>query len=118
MAGTKNSKDWIGFLNESKALKDYRVLNWEGSFAEYLDLVKEDPQVARNAFQRTYDMILSWGTDVYKEYKKNIVHYKFFEDPIDGGKDGVYGLDIPLMKLVNFLKSAALGYGTEKRVLL
>ena len=41
-----------------------------------------------------------------------------FEDPFDNGKDAVFGLDVHLMKLVNFLRSAALGYGTEKRVLL
>src|SRR5690606_1118817 len=63
-------------------------------------------------------MITSYGSETYKEYKKNIVHYKFFEDPIENGKDGVYGLDVPMMKLVNFFRSAALGYGTEKRVLL
>jgi serine protein kinase len=63
-------------------------------------------------------MILGWGTDTYTEYKKTITHYKFFDDPIESGKDAVYGLDIPIMKLVGFLKSAAYGYGTEKRVLL
>ncbi|HEX4613434.1 MAG TPA: serine protein kinase, partial [Urbifossiella sp.] len=32
--------------------------------------------------------------------------------------DGIYGLDRPLMQLVNTFKSAALGYGTERRVIL
>src|SRR5690606_34187649 len=93
-------------------------LHWEGSFFDYLEIVKANPGVCRNAFQRIYDMILLWGTDQYTEYKKPITRYKFFEDPIENGKDAVYGLDVPLMKLVNFFKSAALGYGTEKRVLL
>jgi serine protein kinase len=65
-----------------------------------------------------YDMILSYGTSNYVEYKKTINRYKFFDDPIENGKDAVFGLDIPIMKLVHFFKSAALGYGTEKRVLL
>src|SRR5712692_8893955 len=34
------------------------------------------------------------------------------------GVEGVFGLDIPLMKLVNVFKLAAQRYGTEKRVLL
>src|SRR5262249_27088700 len=42
----------------------------------------------------------------------------FFKDEHHGGKDAVYGLDIPLMRLVNVLKSAAQRYGTEKRVIL
>ena len=110
--------DWGVVLGDAKTTRDYREFNWEGSFFEYLDLVKEKPAIARNAFQRMFDMILSWGTTSYVEYKKNILHYKFFEDPIEGGRDAVFGLDIPLMKLVHFFKSAAFGYGTEKRVLL
>jgi len=74
--------------------------------------------IARNAFQRMYDMILTHGTDSFIEYKKEITRYKFFDDPIGNGADAVFGLDVQIMKLVNFFKSAAYGYGTEKRVLL
>ncbi|MEO5970185.1 MAG: serine/threonine protein kinase, partial [Bdellovibrionia bacterium] len=105
-------------LGDNSAVKEFRNFHWEGSFTEYLDLVKKDAKISRNAFQRVYDMVLSWGTTSYVEYKKNIIKYKFFEDPIDHGKDGVFGLDVTLMKLVHFFKSAAFGYGTEKRVLL
>lgn len=112
------SIDWTKVLGKEKETQEFKHLSWEGSFWDYLDIVKEDRNIARNAFQRTYDMILSWGTSTYVEYRKNIVHYKFFEDPIDGGKDAVFGLDVPIMKLVHFFKSAAFGYGTEKRVLL
>src|SRR5690606_3301130 len=80
--------------------------------------VMKNPQVARNSFQRIYDMIMSYGTSQYTEYKKDVVRYHFFDDPIEGGKDAIFGTDVHLMKLVNFFKSAALSYGTEKRVLL
>ena len=33
-------------------------------------------------------------------------------------QDAIYGLDIPLMRLVNIFKSAAKRYGTERRVIL
>ena len=36
---------------------------------------------------------------------------------MDDGYDSIFGLDIPLMRLVNVLKSAAFGY-TGKRVIL
>jgi serine protein kinase len=36
----------------------YRDLAWEGSFEEYLSIVRERPQVTRNAFQRVYDMVI------------------------------------------------------------
>src|SRR4051812_44382901 len=114
----ESTNDWSRVIESTSTAKDFRNFHWEGSFFDYLDIVKKNPQVTRNAFQRMYDMVLSWGTSNYVEYKKNIIRYKFFEDPIDNGKDAVYGLDVPVMKLVHFFKSAAFGYGTEKRVLL
>src|SRR3954463_11188428 len=112
------STDWGRMFDDLNTAQEFRNFHWEGSFNDYLDIVKKNPAICRNAFQRMYDMILSWGTSSYIEYKKNIIRYKFFDDPIDNGKDAVFGLDVPLMKLVHFFKSAALGYGTEKRVLL
>jgi serine protein kinase len=61
---------------------------------------------------------MSFGTSNYTEYKKDIVRYHFFDDPINNGKDAVFGIDVHLMKFVNFFKAASAGYGTEKRVLL
>ncbi|MGZ6310372.1 MAG: PrkA family serine protein kinase [Bdellovibrionota bacterium] len=118
MAQTDSGYDWLRLLGDTNTVKEFRNFHWEGSFTDYLDLVKKNPRITRNAFQRMYDMVLTWGTTSYVEYKKNIVRYKFFDDPIDNGKDAVFGLDVPLMKLVHFFKSAAFGYGTEKRVLL
>ncbi len=96
----------------------YRDLSWDGTFEEYLQLVRERPKITRNAFQRVYDMVLSYGTDEYIDNKKKLTRYNFFRDPVDSGKDAVYGLDIPLMRLMNVLKAAAEGYGPERRVLL
>ena len=96
----------------------FETLHWEGSFEEYLQIVKDDPRVARSSFQRVYDMIMSYGREEYIDSKKKVVHYPFFDDPDNNGKDAIYGLDIPLMRLVNVLKAAAQRYGTEKRVIL
>jgi serine protein kinase len=97
---------------------EFEKLHWEGSFDDYLKIVKEEPRVTRTSFQRLYDMILNFGREEYIDSKKKLVHYPFFDDPIENGKDAVFGLDVPLMRLVNVIKSAALGYGTEKRVIL
>ena len=96
----------------------YRREHWEGSFEEYLELVRSNPLVARSAFQRLYDMILAYGTEEYTENRQKVIHYKFFDDPIDSGRDAVYGLDHALMDLVSAFQSAARRYGTERRVLL
>ena len=96
----------------------FREQHWEGSFGDYLDLVLDNPAVARNAFQRVYDMILSYGVESITQFKQEITKYKFFSDPVDHGTDAIFGLERPLMQLVDFFKSAAQGYGTEKRILL
>jgi serine protein kinase len=93
-------------------------LNWTGTFQDYLDLVCGNPKVARSAFQRIYDMVLSHGYEEYVDNKKKIIRYNFFKDERYGGKDAIFGLDVPLMRLVNFFKAAAKKYGTERRVLL
>ncbi len=98
--------------------KEFRSLTWTGTFEDYLQLVQKNPKVLRTAYQRLYDMILSFGTQDYEDSRKKMIHYNFFDDPIENGRDAVYGLDAYLMKLMNTLKAAAYRYGTEKRVLL
>ena len=112
------SSNIIKLIENAQDLEDFRLLTWEGGFAEYLELVRKQPEVTRSAYQRLYDMIQSYGTEEYKEFKKKIVRYKFFDDPIDDGTDAIFGIDIHLMKLVSAFKSAARRYGTERRVLL
>ncbi len=98
--------------------KQYQELNWTGSFSEYLELVGLNPRVTRSAFQRIYDMVMSYGTEEFIDAKKKLIRYKFFADPSIDEADAIYGLEIPLMRLVSFFRSAAEGYGTERRVLL
>ncbi|MEM7154145.1 MAG: serine protein kinase [Myxococcota bacterium] len=99
-------------------IKRYEDLHWSGSFEQYLELVRDNPRICRTAHERVYDLIMSAGTEEYVDNKKKIVHYRFFDDEARGGRDAIFGLDIPLMRLVNVLKAAAMRYGTEKRILL
>ncbi len=98
--------------------QEYADLHWEGSFEDYLQIVRKNPKVTRTAYQRIYDMILSYGHEEYIDNKKKLIRYNFFRDATNGEKDAVYGLDIPLMRLVNVFKSAAQRYGTERRIIL
>jgi serine protein kinase len=113
-----NGQSLIEMIQNSQDLNEFKHLHWTGTFAEYLDRVRQNPRLTRNAFQRLYDMILTYGTEEYVEFKKRIVRYKLFDDRIDDGKDAIYGIDVHLMKLVQVLKAAAMGYGPEKRVIL
>ncbi|MFN4152443.1 MAG: serine protein kinase, partial [Candidatus Sericytochromatia bacterium] len=114
----KSGSDLIAKISQLQDKKKYQELNWEGSFQDYLDIVANNPKVTRNAYQRMYDMIKSYGSNDFYEYKKKITRYHFFDDPIENGRDSVFGIDIHLMKLVRVFRSAALGYGTEKRIIL
>jgi len=105
-------------IQENLDLEAYREQMWEGSLDDYLAIVEKNPAVLRNAFQRMYDMILSYGFREVSRLKEKVLHYSFFEDPIDKGIDAVFGLDDSLMRLVGIFKSAAHLYGPEKRVLL
>src|SRR5262249_61642900 len=63
-------------------------------------------------------MVTSHGSIPVEGSKENLVRYAFFDDPDNDGRDAIFGLIKPLMELVNVFKSAALGYGSERRVLL
>lgn len=116
MASKSNSL--ISAIDKKLDTSRFREQHWEGTFWEYLDLVAENPAIARNAFQRVYDMILTFGSETFSHFKQEMIRYKFFSDPIENGCDAIYGLERPLMQLVDFFKSAAQGYGTERRILL
>jgi serine protein kinase len=108
----------LAALRPQLNLNDYRKKHWEGSFDEYLDTVREHPEVTRTAYQRLYDMILSHGTEEVYEHKEKVTRFRFFTEFAAQHGDAIYGLDRPLMHLANTFKSAAKGYGTERRVLL
>jgi serine protein kinase len=108
----------LDFIRQRQDLEAYRALSWEGSFADYLRLLKEDPKPLRTSFQRAHDMILAHGVEEYTLFREKLLHYPFFDDPFEGGKDAIFGLDKPLMRLVATLKAAAHRLGPERRILL
>jgi serine protein kinase len=108
----------LDFIRQRQDLEAYRALSWEGSFADYLRLLKEDPRPLRTSFQRAHDMILAHGVEEYTLFREKLLHYPFFDDPFEGGKDAIFGLDKPLMRLVATLKAAAHRLGPERRILL
>jgi serine protein kinase len=108
----------IDLVAQRQDREQFRRKNWIGTFDEYLELVQAEPRVTRTAYQRLYDMILSYGVDTVEVGRDRKKHYRFFDDPDNEGRDAVYGLRESLASLVNALESAANGYGIERRVLL
>jgi serine protein kinase len=103
-------------LTASQSETDYLDLNWSGSYSDYLNIINEDPAVVRNAYQRMYDMITSAGTEQVTYCKQQYTKYKFFSNNTQG--IGIFGLNGPLMELVDILRSAAYHYGPERRIIL
>ncbi|MFG0331017.1 MAG: PrkA family serine protein kinase [Phycisphaerales bacterium] len=113
------SRDDILQLIDSRVNRErFQEHHWEGSFDDYLDLAIQRPEVVRNAYQRVYDMIMSYGHENYRAFKRDRVRYHFFSDPMGEGQDAIFGLDEKLMQLVDVLRSASEGYGTDRRILL
>ncbi|WP_277815987.1 MULTISPECIES: PrkA family serine protein kinase [Lysinibacillus] len=105
-------------LNGGKAInildkvKSYREeenrLKWEGTFADYLNIIKERPEVAQTAHSRVYNMIKSAGVEERDGQKM----YKFFGQEI-------FGLETAIERLVEeYFHPAARRLDVRKRILL
>ncbi|MBL1218077.1 MAG: serine protein kinase [Planctomycetes bacterium] len=115
---TSNREEIANLIGERLDRERFKEHHWEGSLWDYLDLVIERPAVARNAFQRVHDMIVGFGSEQYRAFKRDRIRYHFFSDPMGQGADAIYGLDYQLMKLVDVLRAAAEGYGADRRIIL
>ncbi|KOY17012.1 PrkA family serine protein kinase [Paenibacillus xylanivorans] len=83
-------------------------LSWNGTFEDYIALLREDPTPAMTAHARVYQMIESFGVEEVGGNKR----YKFFEQEI-------FGLDRSIEKLVEeYFHSAARRLDVRKRILL
>ncbi|MBL8765320.1 MAG: serine protein kinase [Phycisphaerae bacterium] len=116
--GGDEGAELVSMIESRLDRRAFQEHHWTGSMREYLDILVQRPGAVRNAYQRLYDTILSHGCEKYKLFKRECVRYNFFSDPFDRGADAIFGLDFALMSLVDFLRSAAEGYGTDKRILL
>ena len=93
---------------------------FEGTFLDYLEILRENPDVAKLAHKRIYDTIMSKGVETLKgeenpRIKKiygneTIKKYGFFRDEF-------FGIDNVIMKIVNYLHSASMK-GEESRQVL
>ncbi|AHN23368.1 serine protein kinase [Lysinibacillus sphaericus] len=93
-------------------MKSYREeenrLKWEGTFADYLRIIKERPEVAQTAHSRVYNMIKSAGVEERDGQKM----YQFF------GKE-IFGLESAIERLVEeYFHPAARRLDVRKRILL
>ncbi|WP_181349343.1 PrkA family serine protein kinase [Thalassobacillus sp. CUG 92003] len=95
-----------------KQIQNYREeeekLKWEGTFADYLELLKERPHLAQSAHSRVYQMLNDAGIEEDNGHKR----YSFFDEEI-------YGLEDSMERLVEeYFHPAARRLDVRKRILL
>ncbi|WP_369825284.1 protein prkA [Sulfobacillus sp. hq2] len=79
---------------------------WSGTFSEYLDFVRARPEVADNAHQRLWRMVMQYGAGSTDH------RYPFFTDHL-------FGIDTAITSFVEeYLRPAARGFEVKKRIVL
>jgi len=99
--------EFLKRLEEHRSLE--KQLAWEGTFQEYLDILRANPHVCQLAHSRVYEMIKAAGIEKVGDANSR---YKFFSPEI-------FGLDKTLEKLVEeYFHPAARRLDVRKRILL
>ena len=91
--------------------------DWQGSFLEYLELVKVDPEIPKLSHSRIYERILSYGVDQIPESEQSTSPllgatktFRFFSEDF-------FGIEKVINQIVRYFHSAALK-GEESRQVL
>ncbi|HEU4792772.1 MAG TPA: protein prkA, partial [Nitrolancea sp.] len=99
-------------MNLQERLEAFRAeeqkLNWEGTFADYFDLVISDPRLAQLSHARVFNMLMDTGTEVDEDGN---THYNFFTGEI-------FGIERSLEQIVEYFRSSAQRLEVRKRILL
>ncbi|WP_261130254.1 PrkA family serine protein kinase [Bacillus sp. Marseille-Q3570] len=98
--------DILGKLQQYR--EEEKRLVWEGTFAEYLEILRERPEVAQSAHSRVYNMIKSHGIEEVNGKKR----YNFFSNQIFGLEDAVERL------VEEYFHPSAKRLDVRKRILL
>lgn len=112
------SNDFLKIIKEQRANK---VNNkFEGTFLEYLNLIRENPDIAKLAHKRLCKVIEAYGVDVLDDNNERchklfggdtIKTYQYFEDEF-------FGMERVIAKVMRFLNSASKRGEESRQVLL
>jgi serine protein kinase len=110
--------DFAGLIEKDRS--EQQRSRWQGTFLDYLELVKEDKSLADLAHMRMYKMLTSKGQEQLDLEKDPKAKRVFGEDTITTYgffKDEFFGMERTLEKIVRYFHSAAMG-GEESRQVL
>lgn len=110
--------DFLKLIKKQRAESQKEA--WTGTLVDYLEILKENPDISKLAARRLYGAIASYGVDSLEESdprcKKlfdgdKLRTYKYF-------REDFYGHERVIAKLMRFLKSASLKGEESRQVLL
>lgn len=100
-----------------KAEKEYSQQEREEySLEEFLEHAKENPNVVADSIQYLVNAIEHFGTRTVVEYGEEKERYRFFDDPVNGGKHAVLGNTEELNSFVDSLKRKASSDGENNKI--
>ncbi len=101
-------------LEEGRMLRYKKPEHWEGTLADYLELIKQGKVKVRNAHQYLLDMLFSEGKEEIK-IPSSPGHKYIVPKSIT---KTLYGLEEPLSKVIEYFKAGATGSEVGRRILL
>lgn len=110
-----NFKEFIESDREARNKQKF-----EGNFLDYIEIIKSNPDIAKLAHKRMYDIIVGKGVELLKAEENPRVKKIYGNETIrkyDFFKNDFYGIDKVIMKLVNYFNSASMK-GEESRQVL
>jgi serine protein kinase len=114
----KQTIDFAKLIQEDREQRQQQ--QWQGTFLEYLELVKADPGLAKSAHRRLHDMIIDAGVSELNPENDPRVGRIYGDEPIKVYgffKEEFFGMERTLDKIVRYFHSAAMG-GEECRQVL
>ncbi|MBF8982708.1 PrkA family serine protein kinase [Lutibacter sp. B2] len=101
----------------NKDRQERKKHGFEGTFLEYLNILKENPSLCMLAHQRMYEIIMNKGVEVINTEENPRLRKIYGNDVLkkyDFLKNEFFGIDKTLMKIVRYFKTAAMK-GEESR---
>jgi serine protein kinase len=114
----KQTSDFAKLIQEDREQRQQQ--QWQGTFLEYLELVKADPSLAKSSHRRIHDMIVDAGVSELNPENDPQIQRIYGDEPIKVYgffKEEFFGMERTLDKIVRYFHSAAMG-GEECRQVL
>ncbi len=114
----KQTSDFAKLIQEDREQRQQQ--QWQGTFLEYLELVKADPGLAKSSHRRIHDMMVDAGVSELNPENDPQIQRIYGDEPIKVYgffKEEFFGMERTLDKIVRYFHSAAMG-GEECRQVL